>query len=44
VGVPGLATLPDDLHGAFDPEHLDLDAINVWLDHLQLVRPDCLIR
>jgi Plasmid pRiA4b ORF-3-like protein len=33
-----------DVHGSFDPEHFELDAINVWLDHLKLLRPDPLIR
>lgn len=34
----------EEVHGAFDPEHFELDAINVWLDDLKLLRPNRLIR
>ncbi len=34
----------EEVHGAFDPEHFELDAINVWLDHLKLLRPNRVIR
>jgi len=34
----------EQVHGTFDPQHFDLDAINVRLDHLTLLRPDRLIR
>jgi len=34
----------EQVHGAFDPEHFDLDAINLWLEPLTLLRPERLIR
>jgi hypothetical protein len=34
----------EEVHGAFDPEHFELDEVNVRLDHLQVLRPGHLIR
>jgi Plasmid pRiA4b ORF-3-like protein len=34
----------EEVHGAYDSEHFELDAVNLWLDHLKLLRPDRLVR
>ena len=34
----------EEVHGAFDPEQFEVDAINVLLDHLKLLRPNGPIR